>query len=245
MIASIAEGGGSAPKAVIFDVDGTLIDSNDQHALASVKAFRRFGHRVAFEDVRAQIGKGGDQLMPVFLAPDEVDKEGDALSDFRADLFSKEFLPGLQPFPQVRVLVERLRADGCRVVLASSATGGELDRYKETADIADLVDGATSSDDARRSKPEPDIFLAALRAAAVRPDEALVIGDTPYDAAAAKAAGVRSIGVLCGGFPEDTLREAGCMAVYRDPAHLLEEYARWAVASSAASARGGQARHRG
>jgi HAD superfamily hydrolase (TIGR01509 family) len=223
-----------ALRAVIFDVDGTLIDSNDQHALAWVKTFRRFGHEVAFEDVRGQIGKGGDQLMPVFLSPEEVKAQGEAMSAFRADLFKREFLPGLQPFPQVRDLLQRIRADGRDVVLASSATGEELERYKAIAGIGDLLDGATSADDAEQSKPEPDIFLAALRTAGVRADEAVVIGDTPYDAVAATRAGVRAIGVLCGRFPEAALREAGCMAIYRDPAHLLEAYDRSPLARPAA-----------
>ena len=211
-------------RAVIFDVDGTLIDSNDQHALAWLKTFLRFGREVAFEDIRAQIGKGGDQLMPVFLSPEEIEAEGEAMTQFRAELFKREFLPGLQPFPRVRHLLARIRADGREVVLASSATGEELERYKEIAGISDLLDGATSSDDAEHSKPEPDIFLAALRTAGVQPHEAVVVGDTPYDAQAAVKAGVRPVGVLCGRFAETTLRDAGCVAVYRDPAHLLENY---------------------
>jgi HAD superfamily hydrolase (TIGR01509 family) len=211
-------------RAVIFDVDGTLIDSNDQHALAWLKTFRRFGHTVSFEAVRGQIGKGGDQLMPVFLSADEIEARGEAMSEFRSALFKREFLPGLQPFPDVRALFEKIRSDGREIVLASSATGAELDRYKEIAGVADLLDGATSADDSEHSKPEPDIFLAALRTAGVRPEEAVVVGDTPYDAIAAVKAGVRPIGLLCGLFPEAALREAGCVAVHRDPAHLLQAY---------------------
>lgn len=211
-------------RTVIFDVDGTLIDSNDQHALAWLKTLRRFGHTVAFEDVRAQIGKGGDQLMPVFLSEQEIEERGEAITQFRSALFKREFLPGLQPFDGVRDLFERIRADGRSVVLASSATGPELDRYKEIAGITDLVDGAASADDAEHSKPEPDIFKAALRSAGVAPQEAMVVGDTPYDAEAALKAGLRPIGVSCGLFREAELRAAGCGAVYRDPAHLLESY---------------------
>ncbi|MBW3560670.1 MAG: HAD family hydrolase [Proteobacteria bacterium] len=223
-------------KAVIFDVDGTLIDSNDQHALAWLKTFRRFGREARFEDIRAQIGKGGDQLMPVFLSPQDIEAEGEAMSQFRVELFKREFLPGLQPFPGVRELFQRIRADGREIVLASSASGQELARYKEIADVADLLDGATSSDDAEHSKPEPDIFLAALQRVGVQPDEALVIGDTPYDAQAADKAGVRSIGLLCGGFPEAVLREAGCLSVYRDPSQLLEIYDQSPLAARAEQA---------
>jgi HAD superfamily hydrolase (TIGR01509 family) len=213
-----------ALRVVIFDVDGTLIDSNDQHALAWLKAFRHFGHEVPLQDIRAQIGKGGDQLMPVFLSEEEVNARGDAISQYRAELFAREFLPGLQPFAGVRELFERIRGDGRRVVLASSATGDELERYKEIAGVADLIEAATSGDDAEHSKPDPDIFRAALRKACVSPEDALVVGDTPYDAIAAVQAGVPPIGVLCGLFPEDALRQEGCCAVYRDPAHLLEQY---------------------
>lgn len=213
-------------RAVIFDVDGTLIDSVDQHALAWLKTFRRFGRRPSFEDIRAQIGKGGDQLMPVFLSASMLEEHGEQIEHSRGALFKREFLPGLQGFPSVRELFERVRRDGKKAVLASSAKEDELERYKKIAGIADLLDGATSSDDAERSKPFPDIFLAALESAGVRPDQAVVIGDTPYDAEAAVKAGVRPIGVLCGGFPEADLRAAGCIAIYRDPAHLLEAYDR-------------------
>lgn len=211
-------------RAVIFDVDGTLIDSNDQHALAWLKTFRRFGHETPFQRVRAQIGKGGDQLMPVFLDEAEIEARGEEISHYRGELFKREFLPGLQPFPGVRDLFMRLRADGREILLASSATGEELQRYKEIAGVTDLIDGATSGDDATHSKPDPDIFQAALRRAAVPPEEAVVIGDTPYDAIAAVEAGVRPIGVLCGLFPEAVLRREGCSAVFRDPADLLDQY---------------------
>ena len=222
-----------AVQAVIFDVDGTLIDSNDQHALAWLKTFRRFGHDVAFEAVRGQIGKGGDQLMPVFLPDDVIAARGEEIEAWRKDLFKREYLPGLQPFPQVRALFERLRADGRRLVLATSASGDELERYKEIAGIGDLLHGATSSDDAEHSKPEPDIFLAALRTAGVDAADAIVVGDTPYDAEAAGKAGIAAVGLLSGGFPETDLREAGARAIYRDPAHLLDEYDRSPVSSGA------------
>jgi len=213
-----------ALEVVIFDVDGTLIDSVDQHAEAWLRTLRRYGCDTTFGAVRGQIGKGGDQLMPVFLPTDVIQNGGEEIEQHRGDLFKREFLPTIRGFPGVRELFERLRADGKRAVLASSAKEDELERYKEIAGITDLVEAATSSDDAERSKPFPDIFLAALKAAGVEPEQAVVIGDTPYDAEAAVKAGVRPIGVLCGGFPEAGLRAAGCIAIYRDPQHLLEAY---------------------
>lgn len=213
------------PKAVIFDVDGTLVDSVDLHARAWVDAFRDYGHDVGFAAVRAQIGKGGDQLMPVFLGKDELEAKGEALEKHRAQVLKERYLPQITGFPQVRALFERLLADGKQVALASSAKEDELETYKEVAQIADLIHAETSSDDADKSKPHPDIFEAALKGLGrVRPEEAVVVGDTPYDAEAAGKAGLRTVGLLCGGWSEEALRRAGCIAVYKDPADLLARY---------------------
>lgn len=212
--------------AVIFDVDGTLLDSVDFHARAWSETFARHGIDVPPEVVRRQIGKGGDQLLPVFVPPDRLAAIGDRLKDERGEHFQKTYLPRVRPFPQVRELFERLRRDGKRVVLASSGTAAEVDEYKRIAGVADLIDDHTSSDDAEKSKPHPDIFLAALaKLGDVDRVKVVVVGDSPYDAEAAAKAGLRSVGVLCGGFPEGWLTEAGCVAVYRDPADLLARYA--------------------
>jgi phosphoglycolate phosphatase-like HAD superfamily hydrolase len=125
----------------------------------------------------------------------------------------------------VQDLFKRIRDAGQKAVLASSGKTDEVERYTELAGIADLIDGATSSDDAERSKPFPDIFQAALaKLAPLGPAEAVVVGDTPYDAEAARGAGMKSLGVLCGGFSEAALREAGCLAVYEGPQDLLRRY---------------------
>lgn len=224
------------PKAVIFDVDGTLIDSVDLHARAWQDAFRDFGHEVAFDRVRGQIGKGGDQLMPVFLDPAELERIGEDLEQHRGRILKERYLSEVTAFPEVRELFERLRADGTRVVLASSAKGDELEKYKRLARIEDLIDGETSSDDAEKSKPHPDIFEAALRRLGdVRPEDAVVVGDTPYDAEAAGKAGLRTVGLLCGGFPERDLRTAGCVAIYGSPADLLARYEDSPLAGSSAA----------
>ena len=213
------------PQAVIFDVDGTLVDSVDLHAKAWQDAFRDYGHDIAFADIRGQIGKGGDQLMPVFLDKDELETRGEELEAHRGRILKERYLSHVRAFPDVRALFERLRADGVRVALASSAKEDELAVYKKIADIDDLIDKQTSSDDAEKSKPHPDIFLAALkRLGEMAPADALVVGDAPYDAEAAGKAGLRTIGLLCGGFPEESLRQAGCIAIYRDPADLLARY---------------------
>jgi HAD superfamily hydrolase (TIGR01509 family) len=212
-------------KAVIFDVDGTLIDTVDLHASAWVEALGHFGFHIAYEDMRSQIGKGGDQILHGLLPPDVIEQKGETIKDFRSSLFKRDYLAKARPFPGVRNLFERIRASGQRAVLASSGTGEEVEQYKKLAGIADLIDSATSSDDAERSKPFPDIFEAALaKLLPLGPEEAVVVGDTPYDAEAARNAGLKTVGVLSGGFTEQALREAGCIAVYRDAEDLVRNY---------------------
>jgi HAD superfamily hydrolase (TIGR01509 family) len=223
------------PKAIIFDVDGTLIDTVDLHAACWVAALKRFGIDVPFEDMRVQIGKGGDQILQGLIPPGMLDRRGDEIRSFRSDLFEREYMSRVRPFPGVRGLFERIRAEGQIAVLASSGTVGEVERYKEIAGIADMIDDSTSSDDAERSKPFPDIFEAALaKLAPLGADQAIVVGDTPYDAEAARQAGLASVGVLCGGFPEEALRSAGCVAIFADPADLLERYGESPLAQSRA-----------
>ena len=222
------------PKAVIFDVDGTLIDSVPEHTQAWVDTLAAEGFPADFEDVRANVGKGGDQLMPSFVPADVLARREEAIEGRRVELFAREHLPNLRAFPGVRPLFERIRRDGMAIALASSAKESELRRYLEITGVGDLIDGATSSDDAQRSKPFPDIFLAALKKLpGVTAVEAVVIGDAPYDAEAARGAGMRCIGVLSGGFPAEALRSAGCVAVYQDVEALLRDYDRSPLAPEA------------
>ena len=224
-------------KAAIFDVDGTLVDSVDLHARAWQDALADYGHTLELGIVRAQIGKGGDQLLPVFLSADEIDRFGPALEAHRGRIFNDRYITQVFAFADVRPLFQRLLADGWRIALASSAKQAELDIYKQLANIADLVQAETSSDDAAHSKPEPDIFVAALqRLGDVDPADVLVFGDTPYDAQAAAGAGLRTVGMLCGGWSADELRGAGCFAIYDDPASLLAGYATSPCAPAKAAA---------
>lgn len=215
-------------KAVIFDIDGTLVDSVDFHARAWREAFLRFGKDIPLDQVRSQIGKGGDQLMPVFLSPDELDRFGKDLEKLRAEIYKTEYLPKVQPFRGVRELFQCLKRDGRKIALASSAPEDELQYYKKLLRIEDLIDENTSADDAERSKPHPDIFAAAIaKLTNVNAEESLVVGDSPYDAEAARKLGTPAIGVLCGGFPPPELLNAGARAVYRDPEELLDIYPAW------------------
>lgn len=212
-------------EAVIFDVDGTIVDSVDLHAEAWRVAFEKFGKTFSFNEIRRQIGKGSDQLLPVFLSKEELDQFGEDLDEYRSEIFKKDYMPRVQAFPRVRELFQRIKKDGKQIVLASSAKADELDVYKKIARIEDLIESETSSDDADRSKPYPDIFQAALaRLNGVTPENAIVIGDTPYDAQAASKANLKTIGLLCGGWTEEELRRAGCVAIYLDAEDLLSNY---------------------
>lgn len=220
-------------KAVIFDIDGTLVDSVDLHAEAWKEAFADFGHDFDLKTIRDQIGKGGDQLLPVFLSEDEIEARGKALEEHRGKLFKAKYMEKVKPFLDVRALFERLIAEGKRIALASSAKSDEVQSYKKLADITDVLDTETSSDDAEKSKPHPDIFEAAMdRLDGIEVTDVIVVGDTPYDAEAASKAGIRTIGFTCGGWSESDLRKAGCIAVYRDPADLLANYAGSPIATA-------------
>lgn len=217
-------------RGVIFDVDGTLVDTVDLHARAWTEAFAHFGHDVNYADVRAQIGKGADQLMPVFLSHEEAAWRGEEIDRWRHELYRREYMPRARAFRGVKELFQTLRADGKRIALASSAKEEDLPVYAHVAGIDGLYDAATSADDAKRSKPCPDIFEAALAALGMTPEEAAVVGDSPHDVTAAARAGLPTIGLLCGGFPEESLRAAGVVEIYADPEDLRRNYRNTCIA---------------
>ncbi len=212
-------------KNVIFDVDGTLVDSNKMHAESWRRAFAKYKKQIPFDAILPEIGKGGDQLMPEFLSLAEMADFSQDLEEYRNELFQKEYLPQVKPFPKVRELFERIKENGGRIVFASSATDKDVEEFKKITNTADLLEDVTSSDDADASKPEPDIFVAALEKLGNPPkNETVVVGDTPYDAIAATKAGLQTIGVTCGGWSEEDLKKAGCVEVYLSPADLLEKF---------------------
>ena len=174
-------------KAVIFDIDGTLIDSVDLHARSWVHAFARFGVGVRLEDVRAHIGEGADRLIPSF-APGMTDAKRKRLEEYRSALFKREYLKKVKPFPQVQDLFARIRAAGCKLALASSCAADEIDQYKAIAGISDMTDYDVTADDAGSSKPAPDIFLKALKCLRpIIPSETCVV-ETPSTTARPLAA---------------------------------------------------------
>ena len=210
--------------AILFDVDGTLIDSNDLHASAWRETFLHFGVDLPLDRIRTQIGKGGDNLIPALLPPDLVEAKQEEIESHRGDLFKRDYLPRVVPFPGVRELFERIVADGRKIVLASSAKDDELRFHLSVIGAEDLVSASTSKDDVRHSKPDPDIFAAALAKAGAAADQAIVVGDTPYDMEAAAKLGVRTIGFRSGGFPDASLREAGAAELYDGVQDLLGRY---------------------
>jgi HAD superfamily hydrolase (TIGR01509 family) len=215
-------------KAVIFDMDGTLLDSVDYHAKAWDEAFRDYGYTFDFQKIRAEIGKGGDQLLPVFLTEEEIARDGKSIENHRSDLLKERYLSKFTAFPKVRSLFLRLKEDHIQTVLASSSKSAELEVYEKIAKIDDLVDSEVSSEDVTQSKPAADIFVVAVKKLhSVSPQDVVGISDTPHDATAARKAGLKPIGVLCGGVSDEKLRDAGCAAIYKDPEDLLNRYETW------------------
>ena len=212
-------------KAIIFDLDGTLVDSVDYHTEAWVKAFQEYGYDFSFDRLREQIGKGSEFIIEELLAPDEAQKLESDIATYRKKYYQDNLLEQVKPFPKVKELFQKIKADGLKIVLASSARRETIEHYQKLLGIEGLIDGATSTDDVEQSKPEPDIFVAAMKQLeSMSPKEVIVVGDSPYDAIAANKASLSTIGVLCGGFDRDTLTEAGCMAIYQDPADLWHNY---------------------
>jgi HAD superfamily hydrolase (TIGR01509 family) len=211
-------------KAVLCDIDETLVQSNWLHAAAWCDAFAQVGIGLDFEIVRRQIGKGGNQLIPVFVPWWKQEHLQTPLKTYREYVFQQDYLPRVESLPRARDFLLRLKDAGIRLALASSASKGDVLNYKKIVGMEDHIDEETSADDADRAKPHPDIFQAALQQLGLKPNEVLALGDTPYDAEAAGKAKVWTIGVESGGWSRTELLAAGCIEVYSDVAELLERF---------------------
>lgn len=209
-------------RGVIFDIDGTLVDSNRAHAESWAETLASFGYSVSADEVQPLIGMGGDKLLPKLIGVDIESDEGKKYSEHRTELFFRKYLPRVRAFHGARALAERLAADGFRLVTASSASDEELEKLLDVAGIGDLLTDTTSSDDAERSKPDPDIVHAAARRSGLPAADLVMIGDTPYDVEASLRAGVRIVAVRSGGWNDESL--AGATAIYDDVSQLLGKY---------------------
>ena len=211
-------------NAVIFDIDGTLIDSVDLHAKAWQDSFAHFGIRLTFTEVRNQIGKGGDELVPTFLSKKQINEFGEELQEWRSQHFKNTYMGEVKPFHDSNHLLQRVKKSGKLIAVGSSAKKDELDYYLQLLKAKDLFDVITSADDVDKSKPNPDIFQVVLSKLQTSTSETIVVGDSPYDAEAAKKMGLPTIGFLSGGFPKEWLVSAGAIKIYRGPTELLEKY---------------------
>ncbi len=210
-------------RGVLLDVDGTLLDSNGAHASSWADVLVDAGYNIRPEHVRPLVGMGGDKVVPILTGFDHESPEGKQLSDRRKAVFEERYLPRLQPTPGARDLLEHMLREGLTLVIATSAGGGEMQALLDRAGVADLIHDATSSGDVESSKPDPDIIGDALRKGGLTSDEAVMIGDTPYDIAAAAKLGVPTIALRCGGWWDD-LALGGAVAIYDHPADVLTQY---------------------
>ncbi len=211
-------------KALLCDLDGTLVESNWLHAEAWQVAFRAMSVELELDEVRRQIGKGGDELVPVFVPWWKRKHVQEPLEEFRKFIFHVDYLQQVKPIPRVRDFLLRLKEAGIRLSLASSASKEDLLVYKKIANMEDLIEEESSADDAQRTKPHPDIFEATLKRLGLKPKDVLALGDTPYDAEAAGKANIWTIGVMTGGWSREDLLAAGCVEVYKDVGELLDRF---------------------
>jgi len=213
-------------KAILFDIDGTLVDSNDHHVSAWDETFRAAGQAFDRQTIHDQIGKGTDMLVPT-LMPEADKATQEQLGEAYGDAFKSRYLRQVVPFPKAGEWLRHASERGRKIVLAWSASRKEVDHYVDLLDARDIVDAGTSSDDVEKTKPAPDIFSVALKkVGGVGPEETIVVGDTPYDVEAVGKCGIAAIGLLSGGFTEQALRAAGAIAIYADAEALLADYAR-------------------
>jgi len=209
-------------SGVILDVDGTLVDSNNAHAVAWVEAMAENGYKVPFDKVRPLIGMGGDKVLPETIGIQKDSEEGKHISQRRKEIFKERFLPGLRAFQGAKELLEQMRKRGLKLAVPSSADKDELKPMLDIVGAADLIEEETSSKDAKQSKPDPDVMQVTLERTGFPPNRVLMIGDTAYDIEAAKKVHVGTIAFRSGGWSNDDLAEA--IAIYDGPADLLEHY---------------------
>jgi HAD superfamily hydrolase (TIGR01509 family) len=205
-------------RAVLFDVDGTLVDSSYLHVVAWWEAFRSQGHDIAMTDIHRCIGMGSDQLVDTL-----IDKPSDDVIEAHTDYYAPR-LRQLRPFPDATKLLRRTHDAGLVVILATSASGKEATHLRAALDSDDVIDHMTTSEEAENAKPAADIVLSAMESADLEAENCVFVGDSVWDIKACARVDMPCIAVLSGGISKTELTAAGAVAVYRDPAHLLEDF---------------------
>jgi len=204
-------------RAVLLDVDGTLIDANYQHALAWYRAFRANGLLMPIWRIHRHVGMGGDQLVPALIGEEADAEKGEVIREARKEIY-EELIDEVAPLEGAHELIADLKERGRTTVLASSSPEKDIDHYLDLLEARDLADGWTTEDDVEATKPEPDLVRAAL--AMARTDEAVLVGDTPWDIESARKSGIETITVITGGYSEQELRDAGAVGVYESVQEL-------------------------
>jgi phosphoglycolate phosphatase-like HAD superfamily hydrolase len=217
----------------MFDVEGTLVDCVHETLKCWQRTFAEFGFEFALSDLQRYSGCDPDDMMKALLPEPECERLASTLKKRHGKRYRNECLPKVKAFPGVRALFERLAAAGCPRTLVTSCARDELEHYMKLMRIGDLVACVACGEEVDRQKPHPDLIDLALTKNGSPATRAIMVGDTPFDAAAAQAAGVPAIGLLCGGFSSSALRAAGCKGTYRDPRHLKEDLPSWLDASNA------------
>lgn len=207
-------------RGVIFDVDGTLVDSNPSHAQAWLRALQEFGQPADAEEIRRSIGMGGDKIIPMQTPWSDQEPEGKALAKRRGQIFQERYLPNLSAFRGAQELVRKLHQQGMKLAVASSAQPKELEPLLDIVGIGEYLSEKTSSGDAEESKPNPDIVAVALQRLGLKAEEVIMVGDTPYDLQAARKLAIRPLAFLTGGWSRQELAEAEW--IFEGPAALLE-----------------------
>lgn len=207
-------------KGFLLDIDGTLLDSNEAHAKAWEHALKHFGYDVSSDEVLTLIGMGGDRVLPALVPGLDKEKgKGKEISDYRKEYLLKKVVPRLKPTKGARELVSALKKRKIKLVVATSASSEEFKKLLQKAKVDDLLSKFTTASDVKASKPAPDVIEAALRKIKLKPEEVLMLGDTPYDIAAAKKNGIKTIALRSGGFSDDQLK--GAIAIFDSPKDLL------------------------
>ncbi|MFE7378939.1 HAD family hydrolase [Streptomyces zhihengii] len=217
--------GGPHGRAAVFDVDGSLVDTNHLHVVTWWEAFRQAGHRVSTHAIHRAIGLASGDLVAHLLGGERAREEADAVSAAHKALYG-QYLERLAPMPHAGRLLRRLAGDGWKVVLATSAGGHELSALRRAIDADDAIAGTASADDVSEGKPAAEPVERALELVGVAAEHAVFVGDTVWDMRAGRNAGVRCVGLLCGGIPRADLEDAGADSVFDDPAHLLASLTR-------------------